>query len=198
MTEQSKTPAKTPAEAREMSPGVKFVVEFGPLLAFFAVYYFRDIFAATLVFMVATAISLSVSWLLVRRIAPMPLFTAVIIFVFGGLTIWLQDETFIKLKPTIVNLLFAGLLGGGLAFGRNPLRMLFASAFSLTDEGWRQLTLRWVFFFILMAIGNEIVWRNFSTDFWVNYKVFGILPLTILFAIAQTPLIQRHQPSDPE
>ncbi len=189
MTEQ----LKTGTESREMSPGIKFIVEFGPLLTFFAVYYFRDIFAATLVFMIATAISLSVSWLLVRRIAPMPLFTAAIIFIFGGLTVWLQDETFIKLKPTIVNLLFAGLLSGGLAFGRNPLRMLFASAFSLTDRGWFKLTLRWVFFFIAMAIGNEIVWRNFSTDFWVNYKVFGILPLTILFAIAQTPLIQRYQ-----
>ncbi len=185
-------------DPRELSPGLKFIVEFGPLVAFFAVYYFRDIFAATLVFMVATAISLSVSWILVRRIAPMPLFTAGIIFLFGGLTVWLQDETFIKLKPTIVNLLFAGLLGGGLVFGRNLLKMLFASAFSLTDEGWRLLTLRWVFFFVAMAIGNEIVWRNFSTDFWVNYKVFGILPLTILFAIAQTPLIQRHHLADPE
>ena len=198
MSEQLKSPAKSKAKTREFSPGIKFAVEFGPLLAFFAVYYFRDIFSATLVFMVATAVSLSLSWIYVRRIAPMPLFTAAIIFVFGGLTLWLHDETFIKLKPTMVNLLFAGLLGGGLVFGRNPLKMLFATAFSLTDEGWRKLTLRWVFFFVLMAIGNEIVWRNFSTDIWVNYKVFGILPLTIIFAIAQTPLIQRHYLPEPD
>lgn len=185
-------------DAREMQPGLKFIVEFGPLLTFFAVYYFQGIFAATSVFMVATAISLTISWFLVRRIAPMPLFTAIIIFVFGGLTVWLQDETFIKLKPTIVNLLFSGLLGGGLFFGRNPLKMLFAAAFNLTDEGWRRLTLHWILFFIAMAIGNEIVWRNFSTDIWVNYKVFGILPLTILFAIVQTPLLSKYHLPDPE
>ncbi len=183
-------------DAREMQPGLKFMVEFGPLLIFFAVYYFQGIFAATSVFMATTAVSLTVSWYLVRRIAPMPLFTAIIIFIFGGLTVWLQDETFIKLKPTIVNLLFAGLLGGGLMFGRNPLKMLFAAAFNLTDEGWRRLTLHWILFFIAMAIGNEFVWRNFSTDLWVNYKVFGILPLTILFAIAQTPLLSKYQLPD--
>ena len=186
------------SKTRGFPPAIKFAVEFGPLLAFFTIYYFRDIFTATLVFMVATVISLGLTWLVYRRIAPMPLFTAGIIFVFGGLTLWLHDETFIKLKPTMVNLLFAAILGGGLASRRNFLKTLFASAFSLTEEGWRQLTLRWVLFFILMAIGNEIIWRNFSTDIWVNYKVFGILPLTILFAIAQTPLLQKHQLPDPE
>lgn len=181
---------------RELPPGLKFAVEFGPLLIFFAAYYFRDIFVATVAFMIATGIALTVSWLMVRRIAPMPLFTAIIIFIFGGLTIWLQDETFIKMKPTIVNLLFAGLLAGGLYLKRNPLRMLFGGAFSLTAEGWRILGWRWVGFFIAMAIANEFVWRNFSTDFWVNYKVFGILPLTIVFAVAQTGLLRHHSTSE--
>lgn len=181
---------------REMAPGLKFAVEFGPLVVFFAVYSFYGIFAATAVFMVTSVAALIVSYVLTRHVAPMPLFTAVIVLVFGGLTIYLQDETFIKLKPTIINLLFAAILAGGLWLKRNPLRVLFAAAFNLSERGWYLLTLRWVFFFIAMAIANEFVWRTFSTDFWVNYKVFGILPLTFIFAIAQAPLLQKHAIED--
>ena len=176
----------------EMNPALKFAVEFGPLVIFFAVYSFYGIFAATAVFMVTSIGSLIFSYAMTRRVAPMPLFTAVIVLVFGGLTVYLQDETFIKLKPTIINLLFAAILAGGLWLRRNPLRVLFEAAFNLNDRGWYLLTMRWIFFFIAMALANEFVWRTFSTDFWVKYKVFGILPLTFVFALAQAPLLQKH------
>ena len=114
----------------------------------------------------------------------MPLVTAVIVLVFGGLTLVLQDETFIKLKPTIIYVLFGGVLLGGLAFRKPLLGMVFDSVFHLTDEGWRKLTLRWALFFFALAVLNEIVWRTQSTDFWVSFKVFGVLPLTFLFARA--------------
>ena len=152
----------------EMNPALKFAVEFGPLVIFFAVYSFYGIFAATAVFMVTSISSLIFSYAKTRHVAPMPLFTAVIVLVFGGLTIYLQDETFIKLKPTIINLLFAAILGGGLSLKRNPLRVLFEAAFNLTDRGWYLLTMRWIFFFVAMALANEFVWRSFSTDFWVK------------------------------
>ena len=112
---------------------------------------------------------------------------------FGGLTLILADETFIKLKPTLVNSLFAVILLGGLVLKRPLLKPLFGSAFQLGDEGWHTLTLRWGVFFVVLAILNEVVWRNFSTDFWISFKLFGVLPLTVLFAAAQTPFLLRHQ-----
>jgi len=121
----------------------------------------------------------------------------VIVFVFGGLTLYLHDETFIKLKPTIVYSMFAVLLAAGLILRKPLLELLFGPVFTLTEEGWRKLTLRWTAFFLAMAIVNEIVWRNFSTDAWVSFKAFGFLPLTFLFALAQMPLLQRHgEPAD--
>ena len=129
----------------------------------------------------------------------MPVVTAVIVVVFGGLTLALQNETFIKLKPTLVYLLFAATLLGGLVFKKPLLGMVFDSVFNLTDEGWRKLTLRWGVFFLVLAVLNEIVWRNFSTDAWVNFKVFGFLPITMIFAAAQFPLLQRYSvPETPE
>jgi intracellular septation protein len=122
----------------------------------------------------------------------MPLVSAVVVFAFGGLTLYLQDETFIKLKPTIIYVLFAAVLFGGLFFGHSLLAMVLDSVFHLDDEGWRKLTLRWALFFVAMAVVNELVWRNFSTDAWVTFKTFGFLPLTVLFAVAQTPLLMRH------
>jgi intracellular septation protein len=113
------------------------------------------------------------------------------VVVFGGLTLWLQNETFIKLKPTIIYVLFAVVLLGGLAFGKSLLGYVFDAVFKLTDEGWRKLTLRWGLFFVVLAVLNEIVWRSVSTDTWVTFKVFGFLPLTFLFALAQMPLINR-------
>jgi intracellular septation protein len=142
--------------------------------------------------MVATVVALIVSWRLMHRLPIMPLVSGVVVLVFGALTLILQDELFIKLKPTIVNTLFGTVLIGGLAFGKPLLGVVFDSVFDLDAEGWRKLTLRWGLFFFVLAALNEAVWRNFSTDTWVTFKVFGIMPLTFVFALAQVPLIQRH------
>ncbi|WP_298963917.1 septation protein A [uncultured Roseibium sp.] len=192
---------------KELSPLLKLALELGPLGVFFLFNARGEqlaasfpvlqaigepIFLATAAFMVAISISLTVSLWLTRRLPIMPLVSGVVVLVFGALTLWLHDELFIKLKPTIVNSLFGSILLLGLVFGKALLGYVFDSAFKLTDEGWRKLTLRWgIFFFVLAAI-NEIVWRNFSTDFWVNFKVFGIMPITLLFTLSQLPLIQKH------
>lgn len=176
-----------------MHPVVKLVTEIGPLVVFFFANAKFGIFAATGAFMVATIIALSVSYTVNGKIAVLPLVTGVFVIVFGGLTLWLNNELFIKLKPTIVNTLFATILFGGLAFGRSLLQIVLDSVFELTDEGWKKLTFRWALFFILLAVLNEIVWRNFSTDAWVNFKVFGIMPITMIFAMSQVPLLQRYQ-----
>lgn len=192
---------------KEMAPLLKLALELGPLGVFF-LFNSRGqqiaesfpilqkvgepIFLATAAFMVAITISLTVSLWLTRRLPIMPLVSGVVVLVFGALTLWLHDELFIKLKPTIVNCLFGAILLGGLFFGKSLLGYVFDSAFKLTDEGWRKLTFRWgIFFFVLAAI-NEIVWRNFSTDFWVNFKVFGVMPITLIFTMSQLPLIQKH------
>ncbi len=196
-----------------MKPWLKLIIETGPLVVFFVVNgrgglpelrglwraadaapaFQPGLFEATGAFMAVTVVALFAGWFLERRLPTMPLVSGFFVFVFGGLTLVLADETFIKLKPTLVNGLFAVILLGGLAFKRPLLKPLFGSAFQLNDAGWRTLTLRWGVFFILLAILNEIVWRNFSTDFWIAFKLFGVLPLTIVFAGSQTPLILRQQ-----
>jgi intracellular septation protein len=192
---------------KELSPLLKLVLELGPLVLFFFANSRGEalagqfpvlkglgdpIFLATAVFMVAISLSLAVSWALTRRLPVMPVVSGVVVLVFGALTLWLHDELFIKLKPTIVNVLFGSILLGGLAFGKSLLGYVFDSVFHLDDEGWRKLTFRWgVFFFVLAAI-NEVVWRSFSTDFWVSFKVFGVMPLTVIFTLAQMPLVARH------
>ena len=148
-------------------------------------------------FIPAILAALVISYVLTRHIAIMPVVTAVIVVVFGGLTLAFQNETFIKVKPTLVYVLFAATLLGGLAFKKPLLGMVFDSVFNLTDDGWRKLTLRWGLFFVAMAVLNEIVWRNVSTDAWVSFKVFGFLPLTVLFAAAQFPLLQKYAVTEP-
>jgi intracellular septation protein len=174
-------------------PLLKLVLELGPLVIFFLTNNRYDLFAATGAFMVATVISLIASRLILKRIPIMPLVTGVFVLVFGTLTIYLQDETFIKMKPTVVNILFAAALGGGLYFGRSLMKILLGDVIHLQDEGWRKLTTRWVWFFLTLAVLNEIVWRNFSTDSWVAFKTFGIMPLTFLFMMAQIGLLQKYQ-----
>lgn len=189
-----------PAGRRHLPPLLKLALELGPLGIFFFANARFDLFVATAAFMVATVVSLSISYALVRRIPVMPLISGVLVLVFGGLTLALQDELFIKLKPTVINLMFAAVLLGGLAFGRPLLGYVFDEVVRLDAEGWRKLTLRWGLFFLVLAALNEVIWRMFSTDAWVNFKVFGVMPLTLIFAFAQIPLMQRHalpeQPQD--
>jgi intracellular septation protein len=179
-----------------MSPGLKFLVEAGPLLAFFAANWKGGIFWGTGVFMVATAIALAVSWAKTRKLAIVPLIGAGFVAVFGALTLWLQDDTFIKIKVTLVNALFGTVLLGGLVFGQTFLKLIMGEAIKMTDVAWRTLTWRWGLFFFAMALLNEAIWRTQSTEFWVNFKVFGLLPLTLLFALSQGPFMARHMAED--
>ncbi len=188
--------------ARRLPPLLKLALEMGPLVLFFLMNAYagrfgvandQRIFAATAAFIAATLLSLAVCYVLVRKLPTMPLVSGVVIVVFGGLTLALQDELFIKLKPTIVNTLFGLILLGGLSVGKPLLALVLDSMFHLTDEGWRKLTLRWALFFFVLAALNEIVWRTQTTDAWVSFKVFGIMPLTIAFALAQTPLLMRYE-----
>lgn len=180
------------AEKKQLNPILKLALDIGPLVLFFAANAKFGIFAATGAFMVAVLIALAVSYVLTRHIAIMPLVTAAIVLVFGSLTLFLHDETFIKLKPTIIYVLFGGTLAVGLVFGRALLGILFEQMFQLSEEGWRKLTLRWALFFFAMAMLNEIVWRTQTTDFWVSFKLFGAVPLTFVFGALQMPLINRY------
>jgi intracellular septation protein len=192
---------------KEINPLLKLALELGPLMVFFFANargawlvenypalgnFGGPIFLATGLFMIATAVALAVSWLLTRTLPIMPLVSGVVVFVFGALTLYLQDDIFIKMKPTIVNSLFGLTLLGGLWFGKSLLGYVFDSAFSLDAEGWRKLTFRWGLFFLFLALVNEIVWRSFSTDAWVAFKVWGIMPITLVFTFSQMPLIMRH------
>ena len=202
-----------PANAKpQLNPLLKLALDMGPLILFFfansrpALFMplvgpflpaavageKAGIFVATAVFMVAILVALAVSYALTRHLPVMALVTAVIVVVFGSLTLVLHDDTFIKMKPTIIYVLFGGLLLGGLWLNKPLLAMVFDSVFDLTDEGWRKLTLRWALFFLALAVLNEVIWRTQSTDFWVNFKVFGVLPLTFIFAALQFPLLQKY------
>lgn len=175
------------------APGwVRHVVDYGPLAVFLLAYLRGDLMAATAGLIVATAVALVLSLLVARRLPVMSLITAAVVGVFGGLTLWLEDETFIKMKPTIIQGLFAVVLLGGLAVNRPLLRPLMGASWPMDDLGWRRLTLRFALFFLAMAGLNEVVWRTQSTDLWVTFKVFGIMALTFAFVLSQLPLMQRH------
>lgn len=176
----------------QSSAALRLALEVGPLVIFFVTNARAGIYLATGAFMVAIVVSLVVSRVVEKRFPVMPLVTAVFVLVFGGLTLALQDELFIKLKPTIVNTLFAALLLGGLATGRSLLKPVFGTGIAIDDAGWRVLTLRFGLFFLFLAALNEGVWRNVSTDAWVKFKVFGLMPLTFVFFLLQAPLLRRH------
>jgi intracellular septation protein len=192
---------------KDVNPLLKLAIEMGPLMVFFFANARGEwlierfpvlaniggpIFIATALFMAATVLALAVSWIMIRSLPIMPLISGIVVLVFGSLTLWLHDENFIKMKPTIINALFGVILLGGLYFGKSLLGYVFDSAFKLNAEGWRKLTMRWGIFFLFLAVLNEVVWRSFSTDFWVAFKVWGTMPITLLFTFAQMPLVMKY------
>jgi intracellular septation protein len=179
-------------DKKQPHPLFKLATELGPLMVFFIANAKFHLFVATGAFMVAVVVAMIASYAVTRHVPMMAIVTAVVVLVFGTLTLVLHDETFIKMKPTIVYLLFAGVLGGGLLFGRSFIAVMFDQMFNLTPQGWRTLTMRWALWFLAMAVLNEIIWRTQSTDFWVAFKAFGMAPLTMLFAVTQMPLIKRY------
>jgi intracellular septation protein len=191
-TKAAPTPAQD-APKKKLHPALKFVLELGPVIIFFVVNSKYDIFAATIVLMVSVVATLGISWAITRHLPAMPLVTAALVLVFGTLTVILHDENFIKLKVTILYTLLGGALIGALYFGKLLLPIVFDMAIHMDDAGWRKLTWRWGLFFFLLAGLNEIFRRVLTTDQWMYFKTFGILPLTVVFAIAQTPLILRHE-----
>jgi len=210
-TEQTRNSSPAAASSAAVAEGswLRLAVDLGPLLTFFGLYFLISperaealinaqevsrLILATIGYMIVTAIALGIAYWKQGRIAPMPLVTGVIVVVFGTLTVVLQDDTFIKMKPTIVNTLFASVLWFGLATDRPFMRYLFGEVFKLSAQGWRVLTIRWSLFFIFLAVLNEVIWRNFSEEFWVSFKVFGVLPLTMMFGTFQIPLLTKYAP----
>jgi intracellular septation protein len=185
----------------EPSAGVRLLVDIGPLLVFFVVNFMVEgpakIFVATGAFMAAMLAAMVFTQIRYGKISPLLLFSGVMVLVLGGITIWLHDDTFIKVKPTIYYLLVAGLLWFGMKTGRNFLKVVLGSAYpGLSDEGWSKLTRNWAWFFVVMAVLNEFVWRTTTTDFWVGYKLWGAIPLTFLFAAANVPMLLKHGLTD--
>jgi len=174
----------------------KLLIDIGPLAVFFIFYSRNGLQASILPFMLATVIAVLFSYILEKKIPIMPTVGAGIVLIFGGLTIYFDNEVFFKMKPTIINILFAAILYGGMLIKKPLLKKLLGAALKLKEEGWRILTHRWIGFFIALAILNEIVWRTQSTDVWVNFKVFGILPITFVFTMTQFPLIKKYQVED--
>ncbi|MGI9366177.1 MAG: septation protein A [Rhizobiaceae bacterium] len=195
------------AAQKEINPSLKLALEIGPVVLFVLSYNFGDrlislfnlgdpfskpIFLATAVIMVSTLIAIALSWSITRTLPIMPIVTAVVVSIFGGLTLYLQDDLFIKLKPTIINTMFGTILIGGMIFGRSFLKTVMGPAFQLDEEGWNKLTWRWGLFFLVLAVVNEIVWRNFSESFWVGFKFWGMTGLTMAFVASQIPMMMQH------
>ena len=202
MTEQSKSPAP---EQAKVGPLERMAIDFGPIILFFAANSLlptqwsslRRVMVATGAFMTATDAAMLWSRIKAGRISPMLWMSGALVLIFGGLTLWFHDDTFIKVKPTIVYSMFAAILAFGLATGRPLLRMLLESAYpGLTPVGWRKLTINWTCFFVFMAILNELVWRNSNFDFWLGFKVWGAIPLTLLFAIINIPMLLKNGMGD--
>ena len=192
----SKPSPKTNSQTRAAPAWLKPVTDYGPLAVFFGVYLKFGLMPATGALIAATMVALAISLIMVRRVPLVPLITAVVVGIFGGLTLWFDDDTFIKMKPTIVQAIFAAILLGGLIFGKPLLKPVMGGAWTMDEAGWRKLSLRFALFFLAMAALNEFVWRTQSTDFWVNFKVFGLLGLTMIFSLAQMPLLQKHRLPD--
>lgn len=199
MTSNSETtrpmgrPPVQPASKKPIDPLLKLAIELGPLACFFLASYKFNLHVATGVLMVGVVVALAISYALTRRLPVMPVVTAVAVLLFGALTFYFDNPVFIKMKPTVVNCIFGAALLGGLAFGKPLLPVVLDSALQLDETGWRKLTFRWgVFFFVLAAL-NEAVWRTQSDVFWAGFKVFGTMPLTLIFALSQVPLIMRHE-----
>ncbi len=187
------------SEKKEPSVGARLMIDLGPLLVFFLVNFFAPvpevfkIFYATGAFMAAMIVAMMISYLRYRHISPMLWFSGIMVVILGGVTIWLHNDTFIKMKPTVYYVLIASLLLFGMATGRNLLKMVLGSAYpGLSEQGWKLLTRNWAIFFLVMALVNEAVWRNSSTSFWIGFKLWGFLPATFLFAIANVPMLMKH------
>lgn len=191
---------------REISPFLKSALELGPVLAFFVAYLllkdrvfdiggrdYEGFIVVTAGFVPLMVAATGVLWWLTGTLSRMQVVTVVLIVVFGGLSVWLNDERFFKMKPTLIYLIFGGVLGFGLLRGQSYLRYVMEGLVPLREEGWMILTKRVTVFFLALALANEIVWRTMSTDMWVNFKVFGIMPITILFSLSQLPLLQRYK-----
>ncbi len=174
----------------------KLLIDIGPLAVFFIFYTRSGLQESIIPFMLATVIAVLFSYILEKKIPIMPTVGAGIVLLFGGLTIYFDNDVFFKMKPTIINVLFAAILYGGILINKPLLKYLLGAALKLEEEGWKILTQRWIGFFIALAILNEIVWRTQSTDVWVNFKVFGILPITFIFTMTQFPLIKKYQIED--
>ena len=203
----------TPNAENNVNPTLKLALEMGPIVLFVLAYsqgariaeflgitgvLEKPIFLATAVIMVATAVSIGLSLMLIKSVPAMPIVTLVVVTIFGGLTLYFQDETFIKMKPTIINSLFGVVLLAGLAFRKNFLKTVMGMAFPIDDHGWKKLATRWGIFFLFLAVVNEIVWRNFSEGFWVGFKFWGMTGLTFAFVASQMPMIMRHSTEEPE
>jgi intracellular septation protein len=180
------------SEKKELSQGLKVALDFAPLVAFFVAYKVGGVYWATGIIITLTILSLIVGYAITGKIAKFPLFSGILITVMGGLTLYLQNDMFVKMKPTAANLIFAMILGGGLMTNRMFLKDLLGSAIVLPEAAWRSLTWRWVVFFLLLAGLNEYVWRTMSESTWVNFKVFGLMGLTLLFALANAPFMAKH------
>ena len=185
---------KQSGPSREPTPAMRLAIDLGPLLVYIAAFLFtKDVVISTAIFMAATLAAIIVSWITSRRISAMLGFSGVMVLVFGGLTVWLHDATFIKMKPTVYYVMVAAILGFGLATGRPTLKAVLGHAYpGLTDLGWTKLTRNWALFFVAMAIANEAVWRSTSMEFWLGYKLWGAMPATLLFALANVPMLMKH------